>query len=138
MNESAMIPPDLQAAVLCEDVRQELGGGQTLVGVINVVPAPVVPVGIFKLCLWSRWCGGTGRFAQESMILNCDEDEEPIARAEVQFQLPNLEAHATNVHVFGGVKFEKHGLYHVEICLDGNPRLRFPLPVVPVQNPAGN
>jgi hypothetical protein len=82
MNDSATIPPDLQAAVMCEDVRQEMGGGQTLVGVLNVVPAPVVPMGIFKL--------------------------------------------------------EKHGLYHVEIRLDGNPRLRFPLPVVPVQASAVN
>lgn len=130
--ENSTILPDLQAALMCEDVRQEMGGGQTLVGVINVVPAPVVPIGLFKLCLWSRWCGGQGEFLQESVILGTDEDS-VIARAEVRFQLPALEAHATNVHVFGGVQFPEHGIYHVEIRLDGNFRMRFPLPVVEVK-----
>jgi hypothetical protein len=132
--DSTSILPDLQAAILCEDVRQEISGSQTLVGVINVIPAPVVPIGLFKLCLWSRWCGGTGNFEQESLILGCD-DEEPIAQATVQFHLPALDSHATNVHVFGGVQFSKHGIYYVEIRIDGQNRLRFPLPVVPVQAP---
>ncbi len=132
MDESPdAIPPDLQAAVLCEDVRQEMGGGQTLIGVLNVIPAPVVPIGLFKLCLWARWCGGTGHFDQESFLLGCDDDE-PLASSKVAFHLPALDSHATNVHVFGGIQFPKHGIYHVEIRLDGSPRLRFALPVVAV------
>lgn len=130
--ETQVILPDLQGAVLCEDVRQEVSGGQTLVGVINVIPAPVVPIGIFKLCLWSRWCGGQGEFTQESAIVAADE-ETVIARAEVRFHLPTLEAHATNVHLFGGLQFPEHGIYHVEIRVDGALRLRFPLPVVEVK-----
>jgi hypothetical protein len=51
----------------------------------------------------------------------------------VKFVLPELNSHATNVHVFGGVQFQKHGIYHVEIQIDGELRMRFPLPVVPVQ-----
>ena len=69
---------------------------------------------------------------QQSLILTPDDDE-PIAQSEVQFALPSLEAHATNVHVFGGIQFQKHGLYTVEVKVDGELRLRFPLPVVPVQ-----
>lgn len=130
--EASLITPDIQASVLCEDVRQEISGSQTLVGVINAIPAPVVPIGVFKLCLWTRWCGGLGEFEQQSLILNCD-DEKPLATATIKFQLPSLEAHATNVHVFGGVQFPCHGLHHVEIRLDNQLQLRFPLPVVPVQ-----
>lgn len=130
MNE---IPPDLQAAVLCEDVRAEASGQQTVVGVIGAIPAPTLPIGFFKLCLWSRWCGGTGNFVQKSLILGSDDDQ-PIAQGEVQFTLPDLSAHATNVHVFGGVQFQKHGIYHIEIRLDGELRLRIPLPVLPVRS----
>lgn len=126
------ISPDLQATVLCEDVRTELSGQQTLVGVINVVPAPTVPIGFFKLCLWSRWCGGVGEFLQSSFILGCDDDR-PIAQSEVKFSLAELESHVTNVHVFGGVQFPKYGIYHVEIHLDGELKLRFPLPVLQIQ-----
>jgi len=131
------IIPDLQACVLCEDVRQEANGQQTLVGVIGMIPAPVMPIGFFKLCLWTRWCGGTGSFLQTSLILRPDDDE-PIAQSEVQFTLPSLEAHATNVHVFGGLQLTGYGLYTVEVRVDGQLRLRFPVPVVPVQQPPGS
>lgn len=129
---SQEILPDLQACVLCEDVRQEASGQQTLIGIIGMIPAPGVPIGFFKLCLWSRWCGGTGNFVQRSLILNPDDDQ-PIAESDVAFALPSLDAHATNVHVFGGLQFQKYGLYTVEVRLDGQLRLRFQLPVVPVQ-----
>lgn len=110
-----------------------MGGGQTLVGVLHVVPAPVVPIGVFKLCLWSRWCGGIGEFEQESAILGCDDEETVLAHAKVAFRLPAMDAHATNVNVFGGLQFQKHGVYHVEIRIESTLRLRFPLAVVPVQ-----
>lgn len=128
------ILPDLQAAVLCEDVRAEMSGQQTLVGIIGLVVAPSLPIGFFKLCLWSRWCGGTGAFNQRSYILG--DNDEPIAQSAVDFSLPELNAHATNVHVFGGVQFTKYGIYHVEIHLEGELKMRFPLPVVrPPQAP---
>lgn len=123
------ILPDLQACVLCEDVRQEASGQQTLIGILGAIPAPVVPIGFFKLCLWTRWCGGQGKFTQQSAILT-PEDDSPIATSEVAFELPSLEAHATNVHVFGGLQFHKHGIYTIEIKLDGELRFRFPMPVL--------
>ena len=41
--------PDLQAAVACEDVRLEVNGGNTIVGVVNVVAVPAVPFRLIKL-----------------------------------------------------------------------------------------
>lgn len=131
---SALILPDLQASVLCEDVRAEISGQQTLVGVITLLPAPALPVAFFKLCLWSRWCGGVGNFTQRSLILS-GEDERILAESRVDFSLNELDSHATNVHVFGGVKFERFGMHHVEIHLDDELRLRFPLPVVQIVAP---
>jgi len=46
-----------------------------------------------------------------------------------------MNAHATNVHFFGGVQFQKFGTYHVEILLDEELRLRIPLPVIQVEAP---
>ena len=43
-----------------------------------------------------------------------------------------MEGHATNVHYFGGVQFQQFGFHHVEIYLEDELRLRFPLPVVRV------
>ncbi len=125
------IHPDLQASVLCEDVRNEIGGLQTLVGIIAAIPAPALPVRFFKLCLWSRWCGGQGNFLQQSFILGPEEGE-PIVSAEVKFTLQNMEANATNVNFFGGIQFSNFGIHHVEIHLNKQLRLRFPFNVVQV------
>jgi hypothetical protein len=36
----------------------------------------------------------------------------------------------TNVNLFAGVQFQQFGIHHVEILLDGELILRYPLPVV--------
>jgi hypothetical protein len=129
--EEESILPDLQSSVLCEDVRCELNGMQTLVGVLNVIPTPQVPINYMRLCIWSRWCGGLGKFRQRSRIVGVDE-QQVIVQAEVEFELKEMEGHATNVHFFGGVQFHRFGLHHVEIYLGDEMRMRFPLPVVHV------
>jgi uncharacterized protein DUF6941 len=128
MEETAILP-DLQSCVLCEDVRCEINGMQTLVGVINVIPAPSLPINCMRPCIWSRWCSGSGKFRQKSRIIGVDE-QQVLAQAEVEFELKEMEGHATNVHYFGGVQFQQFGLHHVEIFLENELRLRFPLPVV--------
>ena len=54
------VNPDLQAALACEDVRLEVSGSNTLVGVINAIMAPAFPLRIMKLCVYTRWCSGQG------------------------------------------------------------------------------
>ena len=138
--ESERILPDLQSCVLCEDVRCEFNGMQTLVGVINVIAAPALPINYMRLCIWTRWCSGSGKFKQRSRIVGVDE-QQVIAQADVEFVLKEMEGHhATNVHYFGGVQFQQYGVHHVEIYLDEEMRLRFPLPVLQLvrqQGPTG-
>jgi hypothetical protein len=130
--EQNVILPDLQSAVICEDVRCEVNGMQTLVGVLSVIPAPSLPINYFRLCIWTRWCSGSGKFHQKSRLVGVDE-QQVVAQAEVEFVLKEMEGHATNVHYFGGVQFQQYGMHHVEIYLENELRLRFPLPVIQVQ-----
>ena len=132
MEATEQILPDLQSCVLCEDVRCEFNGMNTLVGVLNVIAAPALPINYLRLCIWTRWCGGTGRFKQKSRLIGVDE-QTVLAHAEVEFVLKEMEGHATNVHYFGGVQFQQFGLNHVEIYLQEEMRLRFPLPVVRIE-----
>src|SRR5205085_11791751 len=130
MEPAEAILPDLQSCVLCEDVRCEFNGMQTLVGVLNVIAAPGLPINFMRLCIWTRWCSGAGKFKQRSRIVGVDETQ-VIAQAEVEFTLKEMEGqHATNVHYFGGIQFQSYGLHHVEIYLGDELRLRFPLPVL--------
>ena len=107
----------------------EVNGGNTLVGVINVIAAPKLPIRVIKLCIFTRWCSGRGEFHQTTRILDLDEEHE-VASAEAPFRLKNTENHATNVNVFGGIEFKEEGDYPVEIILDGDLKLRFVLKVV--------
>jgi len=132
MESAEAILPDLQSCVLCEDVRCEFNGMNTLVGVLNVIAAPSLPINYLRLCIWTRWCSGAGKFRQRSRIIGVDE-QNVLAEAAVEFELKEMEGHATNVHYFGGVQFQQFGLHHVEIYLQEELRLRFPLPVVRIQ-----
>src|SRR5260221_369809 len=70
----------------------------------------------------------------ESAVSAVGVDEQNVlAQAEVEFELKEMEGHATNVHYFGGVQFQQFGLHHVEIYLQEELRLRFPLPVIHIQ-----
>ena len=104
---------------------------QTLVGIINVIPARVLPVALLKLCVWTRWCGGIGRFRQTSRILGVDE-EKVLAESQIEFELKELESHVTNVNLFTGVQLQQYGVHYVEILLEKELRIRYPFPVVQV------
>src|SRR5437763_5307443 len=130
--EANIILPDLQSAVICEDVRCEVNGMQTLVGVLSVIPAPSLPINYFRLCIWTRWCSGSGKFRQKSRLIGVDE-QQVVAQAEVEFVLKEMEGQATNVHYFGGVQFQKYGMHHVEIYLDDELGLLLPMPVIQMQ-----
>ncbi len=121
--------PDVQASVVCEDVRMEINGSQTLVGVINAIVAPQLPIRMLKCCIWTRWCSGEGTFTQRARIVAPDE-ESVVCENSVQFRLSTVEIHATNVHFFSGIQFDHYGFYHVEIYLEEDLRLRYPLAVV--------
>jgi hypothetical protein len=133
------ILPDLQASLLCEDVRQEATGNFILIGVVGFVTVPQLPVVAFKLCLFNRWAAGIGSFT-ESVRLVAPDQTTVLRESKVKFALQDPTHNATNVTVFGQVKFEAAGAYYVEVLVDDVLKLRFPIPVrvvtPPQQQPA--
>ena len=128
MDAADSLFPDLQAALVCEDVRQEVNGMQTLVGVLSALPVPQLPARFMKMCIWSRWTNGIGRFTQKSRIIAPD-DESVLGENTVQFELREMDAHATNVHFFAGMTFHAAGTHTVEILLDDELQTRFAIAV---------
>ena len=132
---SKQIVPTLQASVICEDVRQENNGMQSLVGVLNVIPAAKVPVGLLKLALWTRWVGGLGAFKQNARILAPD-GQTVLGEAAVDFELKDVIGQATNVNFFAGVQFKEFGTYTVEISLGDKVVIHYPFHVLQTQQQA--
>jgi len=130
------ILPDLQASILCEEVRQEINGNFILLGVISYVQVPQLPVTASKLCLFNRWTAGLGTFT-ESIRLVAPDQTTIIRQSSVKFTLQDAVHNATNVTVFGQLTFEHPGAYYIEILVDDVMKLRFPLPLMLVRPPAG-
>jgi hypothetical protein len=129
--------PDLQGSVLCEDVRMEASGANTIVGVVNFIGAPTLPFRLLKACVWTRWCSGKGIYLQETKIIAPDE-ETLIGQAKIKFELKDEDSHTTNVNVFSGLEFKEFGTCHVEILLDGNLKVRYPVNIIQMPHPPTN
>jgi len=132
--QASRILPDLQCALLCEDVRQEANGNFIIIGVINFIRVPQLPVTAGKLCFFNRWTAGLGQFIENVRLIAPDQTT-VLRKSEVKFSLENAALHATNVTVFGQVQFEHPGIYFVEILVDDVMKLRFPLSVAVIQPP---
>jgi hypothetical protein len=132
MNPTRILP-DLQCSLLCEEVRQEVTGNFFLVGVINFIRVPQVPVVAFKLALFNRWTAGIGQFTETARLIAPDQTT-VLRKGEVKFVLQDAALHATNVTLFGQVEFKSAGTYFVEVLVDDVMKLRYPVPVI-VQPP---
>ena len=128
-NENNPMIPDLQSSVICDDVRQEQNGKFILIGLFDAIAAPQMPLRYPRLFAVTRWCSGSGNYTQQTRILCPDLSTVLIQGKEIPVQLSDSEASATNVEVFVNVTFEKEGTYWIEILLDNDIKIRYPLRV---------
>jgi hypothetical protein len=123
------ILPDLQCSLMCEEIRQEITGNFMLIGVINVIRVPQLPIMAFKLSLFSRWTAGIGQFTETIRLIAPDQTT-LIRKGEVKFMLQDPASHVTNINLFAQVEFKVPGTYYVEVLVDDVMKLRYPIPVV--------
>ena len=123
------ILPDLQCALVCEDVRQEVTGNFILLGVTAFLRVPQVPITTHRLCVFTRWCAGVGSFT-ESVRLIAPDQTTLIRESKVKFALQDPAHNATNLSVFAQLEITAAGIYYVEVLVDDVMKLRFPLPII--------
>jgi hypothetical protein len=123
------IIPDLQCSLVCEEIRQESNGNFMLIGVINFIRVPQLPVVAFKLSIFNRWTAGIGQFTEAVRLIAPDQTT-VLRKGEVKFALQDAAYHATNVTLFGQVEFKTPGTYFVEVLVDDVMKLRYPIPVI--------
>jgi hypothetical protein len=136
MNATRILP-DLQCSLLCEEVRQEANGNFFIIGVINLLRVPQLPIVAGRLCVFNRWTAGIGRF-NETIRLMAPDQMTVLRKSESKFELPDAATHTTNVMFFGNIEFKTAGTYFVEVLVDDVMKLRYPIPVMHVpqnQNP---
>jgi len=123
--------PDLQTSLLCDDVRQERNGKFILIGIFDGLFLAQLP-GVFpRLCLVNRWCCGKGTFTQRSRLVGPDGASVICEGQQIPIALSDDNQVATTVEVFANVQFLVTGPHWVEVQLDQQLRLRYPLHVRP-------
>ena len=123
------ILPDLQCSLMCEEVRQEINGNFLLIGVINFIRVPQLPVVALRILLFNRWTAGVGQFTQTVRFIAPDQTT-VLGKSEVKFALQDAVSHATNITVFNQVEFKVAGTYNVEVLVDDVMKIRYPVSVV--------
>lgn len=131
--------PDLQSSLLCDDVRQEVNGKYFLIGLFDSIGAPQFPLVYPRLMIVNRWCSGEGSFQEISRIVRPDQVTPLVEGKSIPIRLANPLSHCTNVQAFLNVKFETPGVHWVEVLLNDQLKVRYPLrvgQVVVKRNPA--
>ncbi len=135
--QPSRILPDLQCSILCEEVRQESNGNFFLIGVIDFIRVPQVPVTAFKLSVFNRWTAGLGQFT-ETVRLVAPDQSTVVRKSEIKFAMKDPALNATTVTLFGNVEFASPGAYYMEVSVDDVMKIRFPIQVVVVPPPNQN
>lgn len=125
--------PDIQSCLVCDDVRQERNGKFMLIGIFDTIHAVQFPLLFPRVCLVTRWCNGTGEFKQTSRIVKPDQKSIAAIGQEIPVKLQGIESICTNIELYLNMVFQSEGVYWVEVLLDGDLAIRFPLRVAAVQ-----
>lgn len=120
------LAPSLLFSVLCDDVRREDNGKFILIGLFEAIGANSFPVIHPALYVINCWCSGLGAFKQKTRIMN--KGGSILAEdAETTFLLKNLRSKYRVIARFNNLKFEKPDEYSVEIILNNDLKIRYPL-----------
>ncbi|MBW8865060.1 MAG: hypothetical protein JF609_09115 [Verrucomicrobia bacterium] len=129
--QATRILPDLQCSLVCEEVRQEANGNLFLIGVVNVIRVPQIPIVAGRICIFNRWTAGIGQFNENTRLIAPDQTT-VVSKGEMKFELKDPSHSATGVMVFGNVKFDTAGTYYIEVMVEDVMKLRYPLVVAHV------
>ena len=121
------IRPNLQFSVLCDDIRREENGKFMLIGIFEAITAKVFPAVHPALFVANRWCKGQGSFLQKIRIVNSKDKTIIFQTNEQPFELQDIDGHHTLISKVNNLKFDTPGKYWVEILLDGDLVLNYPL-----------
>lgn len=126
------IEPALLYSVLCDDVRREDNGKFILLGLFETVGAREFPAVHPTLFVVNGWIGGVGSFRQYSRILDTAGSE--LARdQETPFELSTLKSRHSVIARFSNLELPRPGEYAVEVLLNGDLKVRYPLVIEQVR-----
>ncbi|HUO76017.1 MAG TPA: hypothetical protein VMU21_00435 [Thermodesulfovibrionales bacterium] len=110
--------PGLNFTLLCDDVRQEMGGKISLMGIFENVYAGSFPAVHPRLATVNEWADGLGEFEATLRILS--PDRKTVLRETVtKLKLVNARFKHRDISIHLNLEFKEPGTYWIENYLDG-------------------
>jgi hypothetical protein len=122
------IKPTLVHTILCDDVRQEVGGKFSLMGLFETIHAAVFPAVHPRFAVVNEWRGGRGEFTAKIRLLTPDRGQ-VIAESESKISLYSETQRHRDITIRMNTTFKAPGTYWIEMLLDGEQIAVVPLPV---------
>jgi hypothetical protein len=122
------VKPVLVHTILCDDVRQEMGGKFSLMGLFETISAVTFPAVHPRFAIMNEWSGGRGEFIAKIRVLAPDR-KTVISESEAKLALFNETQHHRDISLRFNTTFPAPGTYWIEMLLDNVQVALVPLPV---------
>ena len=132
MDSMDKFSPDLQSALLCDDVRIEMGNKISLMGVFQNIMVEKLPISLIKFAVVNHW-RGAGNHQSEVRILSPNKSNLVVTSQPTNIELAPG-GFTDNVSFFVNVVFPSAGTYWVQTLADARLLEEFPLIVTDVNN----
>jgi len=114
---SAKIKPHLNYTLICDDVRQELGGKFSLMGLFESIYANTFPAIHHRFAIVNEWLGGRGEFTVRIKLLAPDR-ELVLSESKTTLTLFNETQRHRDISIRYNTTFNIPGTYWIETFLD--------------------
>jgi hypothetical protein len=129
------IKPSLNFTIICDDVRQEMGGKLSLMGLFENIYAAKFPAVHPRIAIMTEWASGQGEFGIKMRIVTPD-GKTVIRETNSKMVLSGVNYRHRDVSVHLNVELKAPGTYWVENYLDDELVNSIPLHVVQLkENP---
>jgi len=111
------IKPTLNFTLLCDDVRQEIGGKYSLMGLFENISSSAFPAIHPRFAIMNEWSGGKGDFMITIRLLAPDQ-EQVLSVSETKISLFNEKQRHRDISIRNNTTFSVPGTYWIETRVD--------------------
>jgi Family of unknown function (DUF6941) len=124
--------PTVSFTIICDDVRQEMGGKISLMGLFENIFATKFPAIHPRLAVVTEWSEGKGEFDLKMRLIGPDRNT-VLRETSSKMKLNDVNFRHRDVSVHLNINFKEPGTYWIEYLVDNELIHSLPLRVVQVK-----
>ncbi|GAB4489641.1 MAG: hypothetical protein OHK006_21550 [Thermodesulfovibrionales bacterium] len=129
---SERMKPTLTFTIVCDDIRQEVGGKISLMGLFESIFSTQFPVMHPRLAIMAEWTCGRGEFETRFRLLSPDR-KQTLRETSSRLKLAESGMRHRDISIHLNIEFRTPGVYWIEHYLDNELVSSQPLNVIQVK-----